>query len=66
MPNKRDQDARNRIRLVVNRGEVDKQSIQPTCHVAAPKPGNLLIRTLGTGYRRPAAKEKLLEHFPQA
>lgn len=46
MPNKRDQDARNRIRLVVNRGEVDKQSIQPTCHVAAPKPGNLLGRTL--------------------
>ena len=46
MPNKRDQDARNRIRLVVNRGEVDKQSIQPTCHGGAPKPGNLLIRTL--------------------
>ena len=66
MSNKCDQDARNRIRLVVNRGEVDKQSIQPTCHVATPKPGNLLIRTLGTGYRRPAAKEKLLEHFPQA
>lgn len=46
MSDKRDQDVRNRIRLVVNRGEVDKQSIQPTCHVAAPKPGNLLIRTL--------------------
>lgn len=46
MSNKLHQDARNRIRLVVGRGEVDKQSIQPTCHVAAPKPGNLLIRTL--------------------
>ena len=66
MSNKCDQEARNRIRLVVNRGDVDKQSIQPTCHGVAPKPGNLLIRTLGTGYRRPAAKEKLLEHFPQA
>ena len=46
MPNKRDQDVRNRIRLVVNRGEAGKQSIQPTCHDAEPKPGNLLIRTL--------------------
>ena len=46
MPNKRDQKARNRIRLVADRGEVDKQSIQPTCHVAAPKLGNLLIRAL--------------------
>ncbi|EFQ81719.1 hypothetical protein HMPREF0305_10125 [Corynebacterium pseudogenitalium ATCC 33035] len=31
---------------MADRGEVDKQSIQPTCHVAAPKLGNLLIRTL--------------------
>ena len=51
MPNKRDQDARNRIRLVVDRGEVGKQSIQPTCYVAAPKPGNLLIRTLALTHK---------------
>lgn len=46
MPNKVDQDATNRIRLVADRGEVDKHSMELTCHGAAPKPGKLLDRTL--------------------
>lgn len=46
MPNKRDQDVRNRIRLVADRGEVDKHSMELTCHGAAPKPGKLLDLTL--------------------
>lgn len=44
MPIKRDQDERNRIRLVASRA--GKHSMLPTCHGAEPKPGNLLIRTL--------------------
>ena len=46
MPNKVDQDATNRIRMIADRGEVDKHSMELTCHGAAPKPGKLLDRTL--------------------
>ena len=63
MPNKVDQDATNRIRLVADRGEVDKHSMELTCHGAAPKPGKLLDRTLALSLESLPHRKNCLNTF---
>ena len=63
MSNKVDQDATNRIRLVADRGEVDKHSMELTCHGAAPKPGKLLDRTLALSIESLPQRRNCLNTF---
>ena len=63
MPNKVDQDATNRIRMIADRGEVDKHSMELTCHGAAPKPGKLLDRTLALATESRPQRRNCLNTF---